>query len=204
MKYIICNLKNHLNNENIKEYIDITNKIDYEKLILSPAYKYIDDFKKSKHIISSQDYYEKVHTDYVIINHHERKNSIEEVITKLENITNENIILCVGNNDLDDYKNLDKMLNLYINKIKSKDNLIIAYEPYYMIGSYFDVDMFKLNDCIKHIKKQYKNIIVVYGGNVNEKNIEDIIKICDGVMIARLSYNPHKLTKIINNIKNSL
>ena len=204
MKYIICNLKKHLSDENIKEYLEVTNNIDYDSLILCPAYKYIDDFKKSKHIISSQDYYENVNTKYVMINHYERKNTEEEVISKLNNINNQNIILCIGNNNLDDYKNLDKMLDLYLNVIKSKNNLIIAYEPYYMIGSHIDVNMTKLNECISHIKKQYKDIPVVYGGNVNEKNIEEIIKICDGVMIARLSYNPHKLTKIINNIKNSL
>lgn len=204
MKYIICNLKKHLSDKNKREYLEVTNNIDYDKLILCPEYEYIDDFEKSKHIISSQDYYENVNTKYVMINHYERKNTEEEIKSKLNNIKNQSIILCIGNNSLDDYKNLDRMLELYLNEMKSKKNLIIAYEPYYMIGSHIDVDLEKLNECINHIKKQYKDIPIVYGGNVNEKNIKDIIKICDGVMIARLSYNPHKLTKIINNIKNSL
>ena len=201
MKYIICNLKTHLNDLNIKDYLDTIKKITYTNVIFCVPNNYINLFKKHK--LCTQDYYDEINEEYVLINHHDNNQPKDIVRDKIEKAINKNIkvILCVGNNDIKDYFEIKSQLDYF--KVNSK-NIIVAYEPYKMIGTNNKIDIADIDNVVKKIKKDFNNITVLYGGNVNLKNIEDILKITDGVLIARLSYNPYKLTNVLNKITKSI
>ena len=197
MKYIVCNLKDHLNEFNIKDYIDTIKKITYKNVIFCVPNKYIKLFKNYK--VCMQDYYDDIKEEYALIGHHSKKEEKEIVKDKLNKSLKNNIkvILCVGNDDINDYESIKQQLHYYLDNIS--ENVIVAYEPYNMISSNNNVDIINIKEIISKIKKDF-NVTILYGGNVNEKNINDIINVSDGVLIGRLSFNPHKLTKIL--IKN--
>ncbi|MBQ9023598.1 MAG: triose-phosphate isomerase [Bacilli bacterium] len=202
MKYIVCNLKNHLNEFNINDYINTIQKITYKNVIFCIDKKYINLFKNYK--LCTQNYYDDLKKEYVLIGHYEKKESKEEIKEKITKALNQKIkvILCIGNENIKDYKSIKKQISYYLDK--ESNNIIIAYEPYNMIGSKENINIDDLTNIVKNIKKDFNDIKVLYGGNVNEKNINEIIEITDGVLIARLSYNPHKLTNILNKIKKSI
>lgn len=200
MKYIVGNLKDSLNDNNVKNYVDIISKNKYEGLIICPSYKYLDYFKNIKNI-GNQDYYEDRDEKYVIIGHYDRKNTIKEINDKLKKATNRNItvILCVGNDKLYDLENIKYELDKYLEGIDNKNNIIIAYEPTSMIGNNKNIDIDKLKECVSYIKEYFNNkVSVLYGGNVNENNISSILEISDGILVGRLSYDPQYFTNIIN------
>ena len=202
MKYIVCNLKNHLNEFNINDYINTIQKITYKNVIFCIDKKYINLFKNYK--LCTQNYYDDLKKEYVLIGHYEKKESKEEIKEKITKALTQKIkvILCIGNENIKDYKSIKKQISYYLDK--ESNNIIIAYEPYNMIGSKENINIDDLTNIVKNIKKDFNDIKVLYGGNVNEKNINEIIEITDGVLIARLSYNPHKLTNILNKIKKSI
>ena len=202
MKYIIANLKSSLNDNSINNYLNVIDKIKYEKLIICPQKKYINYFK-DKFNVGSQDYYDDIKVDYCIIGHYEKKNTKEEIKEKIKTALNNNIkvILCVGN---DNYNNLDmikEQLEEYLVDIKKIDNIFIAYEPYFMINTNNEIDFKQVEKCIKYIKNYFNNNMkVFYGGNVNMTSATKLLDLCDGILLARAIYNPHNLTNILNKI----
>lgn len=199
MKYIVCNLKNHLNDFNIKDYLNTIKKITYNNVIFCVPNNYINLFKNYK--TCTQDYYNDLLKDYALINHHDRNEEKEIVKEKINNAIKNNIkvILCVGNNDINNYEEIKKQLDYFlINK-----NIIIAYEPYKMIGTNNKIEINDIENIVKNIKKNFNNITVLYGGNVNLKNIDEILNVTDGVLIGRLSYNPHKLISLLSKMSKS-
>ena len=85
-------------------------------------------------------------------------------------------------------------------------NLIVAYEPVYAIGTGTVIDIERIKFTINKLKQYFydkyeKNIKIIYGGSVNEKNIEDIVKICDGVIVGKMSLNVEKFMNLIDKIK---
>ena len=202
MKYIIANLKDSLNEDNINQYVSNINKKIYNNLIICPSVKYIDYFKKNNNICT-QDYYDNIKCEYALLGHYEKKQSYDVIKNKIKKCIDEKIkiILCIGNDNFDDFNSLKKQLDFYFNDI-NKENIIIAYEPYFMIGSNNKLNKDKIKNNIDFIKKYFLNDIkVLYGGNVNESNIKEIIDICDGVLLGRTSYNYNKLLKIISILK---
>lgn len=198
-KYIVANLKSSLDDNNINNYLDVINKNKYDNLIICPEVKYINLFK-GNYEVGMQDYYENKDYKYVIIGHFERNNSKKEIKEKIEKASMEGkkIILCIGSH------NIEGEINEYLHDIIT-NNIIIAYEPYEMIGSNNYVNIDELKEKVQNIKSLLpKNINVLYGGNVNEENIEKILDICDGVLVGRMSYNPQNFTNTLNKlIKNT-
>lgn len=203
MKYIIANLKTSLNNQNINEYISTIKKVKYNNLILCPDKKYLHLFKNICKV-GSQDYYDDINIDYTIIGHYDKKDEKEQIKYKLDKALKRNIIviLCIGNNSFEDLNSLKNQLDYYLSDVES-NNVLIAYEPYFMIGSNNHINLQKIKKNIDYIKNNYKKN-TLYGGNVNQKNIEDILKISDGILVGRLSFNPHIFTNVINKIEKSI
>ena len=201
MKYVVCNLKSHLNDFNIKDYLETIKKITYKNVIFCVSNDYINLFNGYK--LCTQDYYEEIEKEYALIGHYEKHEPKEVVKDKLNKAIHKNIkiILCIGNSDINNYDEVKNQLKYYLNNTK---NIIIAYEPYEMIGSNNEIDIREIENIVKKIKNDFNNIKVLYGGNVNENNIERILDVTDGVLIGRFSYNPHKFTKIINKIEKSI
>lgn len=152
----------------------------------------------------------------VIIGHSERRNLFNED----SNIINEkikkslsnnlNVILCVGENEKEDIdivkKNIINELKEDLKDISDVENIIVAYEPVYAISSDNSADLEDIKNVVDGIKNYLfatynKNINVIYGGSVNENNIEDIVDICDGVIVGKMSLNAENFVNLINKIK---
>jgi len=107
------------------------------------------------------------------------------------------------------YKVLERAIARILNNIDSNDfkNIIIAYEPTYMIGGETDLNINQIKENIDFIKNlidnyYHEDIKVVYGGNINSSNIKKFNSIpsLDGFIICSSSLNIEELTYIINNL----
>ncbi len=146
---------------------------------------------------------------YVIIGHSENRQNGETdklINTKIKSALKSGlkVIFCIGETLKEKKKNktnrlLNKQITRGLNKIKSKKNIIIAYEPIWSIGSGLIPKSKELFETIKFIKKKAKNLKVLYGGSVNPKNINELnlINNIDGYMIGGASQDAKKFIDII-------
>ena len=84
------------------------------------------------------------------------------------------------------------------------ENIVIAYEPVWSIGTGLIPKADDLFNTINFIKKKVRNIKVLYGGSVNPKNINKLklIKNIDGFLIGGASQDPKKFIDIIKKTYN--
>jgi triosephosphate isomerase (TIM) len=148
---------------------------------------------------------------YVIIGHSENRKAGEN--DKIINIKIKSalksglkVIFCVGESLQEKRKKvtkqvLAKQIKLGLNKIKvsNKNNIIIAYEPVWAIGTGL---IPKTNDLLKtiyFIKNKIKSFKVLYGGSVNSKNIKELKSIdnIDGFLVGGASQDSKKFIDII-------
>lgn len=156
---------------------------------------------------------------YIIVGHSERriyfKENNELINDKLKAILKHNIkpILCIGETMEERLLHktfivLKKQLNEALKDIESDmlTDIVIAYEPVWAIGSGKTPTSQEIAEVINYIKdlikKEYKidNIIVLYGGSVNLKNIKVITNIADGVLIGSASVDADNFINMINKI----
>ena len=157
---------------------------------------------------------------YALVGHFERRKYYNEnereinikIKTALENGVK--VIYCIGETieELErkvEYQSLEKQIARILNNISKDDfkNIIIAYEPTYLIGKNEKYDINKIEEKINFIKNLVLNyyqrkIKVIYGGNINLNNIDDFNKIenLDGYIIGNSSLNPANIKKIIEKI----
>ena len=90
----------------------------------------------------------------------------------------------------------------------NKNQIILAYEPVWSIGTNKIPNIHELEKVIKFIKKDFKNIFntynapkVLYGGSVNPRNIKLLSSISeiDGFLIGGASQSSKKFIDIIEN-----
>ena len=219
--YLICNLKNKLSYNEVKEYCSNLKELDISKLnfIICPSYPYIYNF--IDYTLGSQDItaYEdstitgeitgrqlkSLKVEYVMIGHVERRKYLKEDIEvfkkKIENANKNNIKVIYCFTDYGDtIEDTKKIIKDEYNSIKDvlKDNSIIAYEPEWAIGSNEELDYNHITEIIDYIK-EITNKDVVYGGSVNEENIKYFLtseNIC-GFLISNSALNIKSLQKII-------
>ena len=151
---------------------------------------------------------------YVIIGHSENRQNGETdklINTKIKSALKSGlkVIFCIGETLKEKKKNktnrlLNKQITRGLNNIKSKKNIIIAYEPIWSIGSGLIPKSKELFETIKFIKKKAKNLKVLYGGSVNPKNINELnlINNIDGYMIGGASQDAKKFIDIIKKTYN--
>lgn len=155
---------------------------------------------------------------YTIVGHSERRINLKEtdidINKKIKCALKENlkVILCVGEtleelNLLKKYVVLKKQIRNALYDIEDLSNVIISYEPVWSIGTNKMPEISEIERTCSFIKQLVfdmfkKNIKVLYGGSINEKNISKLnkIDILDGFLIGSASINPNQFINIISQI----
>jgi len=237
MKLICANFKMNLLKKDILNYLDVIDgKIKKENVIFFPNNLHIEYFKNKNYLVGSQDisfkdfgsitgdtsvlHLKEIGITHTIIGHSERRKYFNDsnYIDRKVNLALSNdikVILCIGENLEEKESNktleiLKKELDFAIsNNLEyiTEDNLIIAYEPIWSIGTNVIPTNLELFNTIKDIKDYLKNtynlnLKVLYGGSVNKDNITLLEKVnnIDGYLIGGASLNPLSLLEIVSKL----
>lgn len=141
--------------------------------------------------------------EYVIIGHSERRKHLKEtdemLNKKLKAAIKEGLkpILCIEN-----VSQIKKDLKEISDE--ERENLVLAYEPVFAIGTGKPCGAEKarkINISIRKIVR--KKIPLLYGGSVNSKNAADFIEKAgfQGLLVGGASLNPKEFIEIIKNIE---
>ena len=221
MKLLIANLKMNLNTvEEVEKYQKEMEKYK-NNFVVAPQNIYLENFKNKGFIVASQNssnYDDGPHTGeispkslkdmkvkYTIIGHSEIRNKYKDenkyIKDKVEKALKNGLmtILCIGEND--EKSDVLAIIEKQLIDIKPSENLIISYEPAWAIGKDKTPSNIKLEEIISFIKsKGHKKVL--YGGSVNDKNIEILNKLnLDGFLIGTASLDKNKMSKIIEVVK---
>ena len=122
------------------------------------------------------------------------------------------VVFCIGENKIEKKNKktlsvLKRQLSNVLEKKFNKNNIIVAYEPIWSIGTGKLPTAQELQKTTIHIKKVLKNLFkknspaVLYGGSVDENNVEMFrqIKEIDGFLIGGASKSSKKFIDIIKN-----
>lgn len=119
------------------------------------------------------------------------------------------VIFCVGENlaarEAGRTKRvLHRQLTCGLKDITNVENLVVAYEPVWAIGTGKAASDAEIEDAHMYIKKTLykmfkKDIPVLYGGSVNEENVYRICKIdgVDGALVGGASLRPERMKELI-------
>lgn len=155
---------------------------------------------------------------YCLVGHSERRryDTDKDINLKVKSLLKNLMIpvICVGETKLDKElmrtsEVLKKQLYSAIDGVflDADDELIIAYEPVWSVGSGNNLSKEEIEDALTYIRKllDQKGIVnykVLYGGSVNEKNIKSILSDkVDGYLLGNASVDADALKSIIKCIK---
>ena len=215
-KIIVANWKlNGLNSfiQAFVDNIDFKKQRENDCLVICPPFPYINNFKTIKCHLGAQDcsiYTEGAYTgevsakilkdigcDFCIVGHSERRLFYNEnnlnISKKVHQCVDEEIIpiLCIG--ETLEQKNKKQTKEILINQIseclpkKIYQNIIIAYEPVWAIGTGLTPTLNEIKEIHEFIKKNIKHVNkfrILYGGSVKSSNFREIISI-NGVLLLR-------------------
>jgi len=227
------NILNKINSFNSKD----KNRNKYRVIITPPytlIETFSRYFKNKKISIGSQNCYQKdqfssntaavspymlksVGAKYTLIGHSDNRGEGDtdlmlkaKVQFALKN--NLKVVFCIGENKLEKKNKktlnvLKKQLTKVLEKKFNKNNIIVAYEPIWSIGTGQIPTAQELQKTTIHIKKVLKKLFkknspaVLYGGSVDGNNVEMFkrIKEIDGFLIGGASKSSKKFIDIIKN-----
>ena len=218
----------HLKDKNCKKYRII---ITPPYILLETFSKY---FKNKKILIGSQNCYQKDHfssntaaiSPYMLksvgakctlVGHSDNRsegdtNQMLKNKVKFALKNNLKVVFCVGENKIEKknkktFSVLKKQIVKVLEKKFDKDNIIVAYEPIWSIGTGKIPTKNELEETIIYIKKilnkiyKKKNPVVLYGGSVDGNSVKIFkdIKEIDGFLIGGASKSSKKFIDIIKN-----
>ena len=158
--------------------------------------------------------------EYVILGHserraifHEKNNDIGQKVAKVLS-DGMKPILCIGEtiDELNDglaKETVQRQLQLGLNNINSFNNVVIAYEPVWAIGTGLTASVEKVSEIHSFIRTTLKdlssesesnNVPIIYGGSVNSNNADELINAnaVNGFLIGGASLDVDKFVEIIN------
>lgn len=149
---------------------------------------------------------------YVIIGHSERRQFFgetdETVNLRLKTAQREGLIpiLCVG--ETKQQRDLGKTESVIIKQLEldlldvDQNNLVIAYEPIWAIGTGDTCEAGEANRVVGLIRSRLSNpdLSIQYGGSVKPNNIDEIMAQpeIDGVLVGGASLDPEGFARIVN------
>ncbi|PHM07193.1 triose-phosphate isomerase [Nostoc sp. 'Peltigera malacea cyanobiont' DB3992] len=115
-------------------------------------------------------------------------------------------ILCVGESKQQrDAGEAESLITLQLDKALvdiDQDNLVIAYEPIWAIGTGDTCEVEEANRIIGLIRSKLTNpnVSIQYGGSVKPNNIDEIMAQpeIDGVLVGGASLEPESFARIVN------
>ncbi len=212
------------------------NRQKYRVVITPPytlIQTYAKYFKKKKIFIGSQNCYQKdqfssntaaispfmirsIGAKYTLVGHSDNRSEgdtnemlKDKVLYALKN--NLKVVFCIGENKIEKknkktFNVLKKQLIKVLDKKFNINNIIVAYEPIWSIGTGKIPTKKELKKTTIHIKKVLKSIYkkspaVLYGGSVDGSNVEMFkeIREIDGFLIGGASKSSKKFIDIIKN-----
>ena len=218
----------HLKDKNRKKYRII---ITPPYILLETFSKY---FKNKKILIGSQNCYQKDHfssntaaiSPYMLksvgakctlVGHSDNRSEgdTNQMLKNKVNFALKNnlkVVFCVGENKIEKknkktFSVLKKQIIKVLEKKFNKNNIIVAYEPIWSIGTGKIPTKNELEETIIYIKKilkqiyKKKNPAVLYGGSVDGNSVKIFkdIKEIDGFLIGGASKSSKKFIDIIKN-----
>ncbi|MCX8069699.1 MAG: triose-phosphate isomerase [Thermodesulfovibrionales bacterium] len=155
---------------------------------------------------------------YVIIGHSERRqyfNETDEIVNKKIKIAQKyglGIIMCIGESlsEREQGKTMEVLKRQLINGLKdiSADNLIIAYEPIWAIGTGKTATTEQAQEAHNFIRGELKSLYgksaesirILYGGSVTPDNIKALMACpdVDGALVGGASLKADSFAKIVN------
>lgn len=231
-KLLVANLKMNLTKDEIINYKKVLEESNIDNIIICPSSIHLPFLLSDKYEVGSQNGYfinkgaytgeisfyqlKDMGINYSIIGHSERRNIFNEnnglIFNKLKSCIENNIlpILCIGENKEERLgsKTID-VINEELKYIPYDmfNEIIIAYEPIWAIGTGLIPTMSEISEVLTYIKKilneKEKSVKVLYGGSVNISNIKEICSLdnCDGVLIGGASNDPNNLINMYNEVK---
>lgn len=159
--------------------------------------------------------------DYSIIGHSERRRYFcennEEISLKINAALRFGLkpILCVGETKIE--KATNQMMGVITGQIRKAlqrisriklENLIIAYEPVWAVGTDITPTTHEIMEAkvlirkvlVENFGKKYaEKVPILYGGSVNSKTVKGLCNDSgmDGVLVGRESLIPHEFLKIV-------
>lgn len=160
--------------------------------------------------------------EYVIIGHSERRqyfNETDEIVNKkVKAALNSGLkpIICIGESleERESGKTVDIITNQIEEALKDIteeeiENIIVAYEPIWAIGTGKTATAEDANNSIKAIRDKISQIygqnvadgvIIQYGGSVKSTNAKELFEMSDidGALVGGASLKPGEFSKIVN------
>ena len=144
--------------------------------------------------------------DYCIIGHSESRNLLnetnEDIFNKYNQLSKNSIkpIICVGESmNVREDNQTSSFITDQLNFFSSKDeDVIIAYEPIWAIGSGLIPAASDINEVCELIKSLVTDAKILYGGSVNEKNATHLLNNSniDGLLVGGASLDPKEFANI--------
>ena len=213
------------------------NRRKYRVIITPPytlIESYSKFFNKKKIIVGAQNCYQKdlfssntgavspymlksVGAKYTLVGHSDNRSEGDTNLILRDKVNfavnnNLKVVFCIGENKIEKKKKktlnvLKKQLTKVLNKKFNKNNILVAYEPIWSIGTGKIPSVDELTKTIMYIKKVLRGIFkntsppVLYGGSVDERSVLDFKKIneIDGFLIGGASKSSKKFIDIIKN-----
>lgn len=227
---VVLNNKSNLDKKEFMEYQNELKKIESSyQLVICPSQVYLNSIDLPTFDLGSQNvssYHQGAYTGeiyahqlksldvkYCLVGHSERRKyqreTNKDINEKIKRLLEEEItpILCIGETkEQKDSKRTKSVLLSELNECLSginNNDIIIAYEPIWAIGTGITPTKDEVEDVFKEIKKVYLKNKLIYGGSLNQENIVEFKTsyLIDGYLLGGLSLKPQELKDFISKIE---